>query len=82
MTVYCRDCDNVALQSRKDHPARWMCLKYRRAPGFSFVTPGEWVNFPPYLYCRELNTAGICPDFTPTRSPAGAPADTPTGADE
>jgi hypothetical protein len=75
----CSECDNVAVNSRKDQPRYWQCVKHKRLPGFSFVTAGEWVNFPPYLHCSAVN-GGACPFFTPLRSPASERA--AAGADE
>lgn len=58
--TYCRDCDHVEPQSRKQHPRLWLCLQHPNIEGMGFVDPDTWVKEQPYLYCRNVN-GGRCP---------------------
>ena len=67
MTTFCEDCDNVHAETRKQHPARWLCVKFPRMETFSPVAPRAWVEHEPYMRCVNLN-GGKCPLFTPRRN--------------
>ncbi len=60
---WCEDCD-FYMEAR--HPARDMCAKHPRTDGFGFVRRGQWDDFPPYLFCKDVNS-GQCPLFEPKR---------------
>lgn len=62
----CKECNNLYVASKNDQPGRWMCIKHKRLPVFGFVTHEAWENFPPYLFCRDVN-GGACPLFRPKR---------------
>lgn len=62
--TYCQDCTHVYRAEKRDPPWRWLCIKHRRVEGFGFVTTGAWDDFPPYLYCRDVN-GGQCPLYEP-----------------
>lgn len=64
--TFCHDCDHLTKESDKAPPFKWMCLKHPRLDGFGFVTRGTWDNFPPYLYCKDVN-GGACPLFEPRK---------------
>lgn len=67
MTItYCHNCEHLHPNSEKMNPWRWMCLKHPRREGFGYVTPDKWDDFPPYLFCRDLN-GGACPLWEPRR---------------
>lgn len=69
MTVFCRDCDAVHPASRDEQkPWQWRCLRHPRASGYGFVHP-DYSPQPPYRSCRDVNTEGHCPDFSPLRKP-------------
>lgn len=61
--TWCDDCEHVEPASRKQPPWRWLCLKNPRLEGFGFVTREKWDDFPPFLYCKDLN-GGACPLYT------------------
>lgn len=64
--TYCEECDHLYPGSEKLPPWRWMCMKHPRLEGFGFVTKGQWDQFPPYLYCKDVN-GGACPLFEPRK---------------
>lgn len=67
--TFCETCAHVYKVDRHDPPWRWLCIKHRRIEGFGFVTRKTWDDFPPYLYCRDVN-GGQCPLYeatTPTQ---------------
>lgn len=64
--TFCEDCDWVGSDSRKQHPGRWVCLKFPRLTGFSPVAPNRWVEHEPYNRCVNINL-GFCPLWTPKR---------------
>ena len=68
MTTYCRDCDLVHSDTRKQEPWRWRCMAHPTEPGFGFVDP-EFSPSPPYALCRFINDRGECPDYTKRREP-------------
>jgi hypothetical protein len=43
-----------------------MCKRHPRHEGYGFVRRGEWDDFPPFLFCRDVNGGG-CPLFEPKR---------------
>lgn len=61
--TWCEACEN-RLPAK--HPARDMCLKHPRHEGYGFVRKGKWDDFPPFLFCRDVNGGG-CPLFEPKR---------------
>lgn len=65
----CQSCDNRTASSKNDPPYRWMCIKHKRLPVYGFVTDEPWQDFPPYLFCRDVN-GGACPLYAPARVPA------------
>ena len=64
--TYCRECDNVVQDTRKRHPAQWLCSCFPRVEGGGFVDPERWVNDEPFMKCMHIN-GGQCPLFTPRR---------------
>ena len=64
--TYCRDCDHVDPQSRKQHPRLWLCLMHPCLEGQGFVDPEIWTNGEPYLRCRDVN-GGRCMLFKARR---------------
>lgn len=66
--TYCRDCDHVVADSRKRHPAAWLCSRFPRVEGGGFVDPEKWVTDEPFMKCKDIN-GGACPLFTPIREP-------------
>ncbi|KKN17820.1 hypothetical protein LCGC14_0962020 [marine sediment metagenome] len=62
-TTWCEDCDN---RIPAKYPTRDMCTKHPRHDGFGFVLRGQWDDFPPYLFCKDVNGGG-CPLFEPKR---------------
>lgn len=69
MTNYCRDCDFVHPDTRKQEPWRWRCVRVPTKPGFGFVDP-EYSPTPPYELCKFLraNVGEICPSYAPRRA--------------
>lgn len=65
--TYCRDCDLVHGDTRKQEPWRWRCLAHPTEPGFGFVDP-DYSPTPPYALCRYIND-GQCPYFEKRREP-------------
>lgn len=63
----CQDCDNRTMASKNDPPWRWQCIRHKRLPAYGFVTSEPWQDFPPYLYCRDVN-GGLCPLYVPARA--------------
>ncbi len=64
--TYCKDCDNVTADSRKQRPIYWLCIKFPNYEGHGFVDPGVWID-DPYMRCKGIN-GGQCPCFTPRRT--------------
>ncbi len=62
----CEDCDNVHAETRKQSPARWVCVRFPRLEGMNAVAPKYWVDAEPYMRCVGIN-GGHCPMFTPRR---------------
>lgn len=62
----CESCDNVHAETRKQHPGRWVCVKFPRLEGMNAIAPREWVNAEPYMRCTGIN-GGHCPVWTPRR---------------
>lgn len=62
--TYCRACANVVQDSRKRHPAQWLCSRFPRLEGGGFVAPDIWVEMEPFMKCLHIN-GGSCPLFTP-----------------
>lgn len=62
----CETCDHVGLDSRKQHPGRWICLKFPRLSGLSAIAPNKWVEHEPYNRCVNINL-GYCPMWTVRR---------------
>lgn len=56
----CEDCDNVHMETRKKHPASWLCVRFPRLEGYSPVAPRMWVDAEPYMKCMGIN-GGACP---------------------
>lgn len=67
MTVYCEDCDNVAVHTRSKPDYQWLCLCRPIKHGKGFVTRRGWVG-EPYERCHKVNRDGECSMFTPLRS--------------
>jgi hypothetical protein len=65
-TTTCEGCDNVHAETRKMHPGKWLCIKFKRVPGGSFIAPHTWVEREPYMRCNGIN-GGLCPMFVPRR---------------
>lgn len=69
--VYCEG-DPENDQPQCDHympasyPARDMCAKHPRLEGFGYVRKSVWDNFPPFLFCINVN-GGICYLYEPKR---------------
>ncbi len=61
--TWCETCD-FYMGGR--YPARDMCQKHPRSEGFGFVRKEQWDDFPPYLFCKDVN-GGQCPLFEPKR---------------
>ncbi len=61
--TWCELCD---FHTPASHPARDMCGKHPRYEGFGYVRKGQWDNFPPWLFCKDVNS-GSCPLFEPKR---------------
>ena len=59
-------CDACVNRIPAKHPARDMCNRHPRHEGYGFVRKGEWDDFPPFLFCRDVNGGG-CPLFEPKR---------------
>ena len=72
--TYCRDCDNVVAETRKRHPASWLCLRFPRVEGGGFVHPQQWVETEPYMKCGQIN-GGYCPLWTPIPNTDGDASD-------
>lgn len=66
MTVYCRDCDLVHPDTRKQEPWRWRCMARPVPPGFGFVDP-DYSPSPPYELCKFTRFDENCEMFTPRR---------------
>ncbi|KKL59223.1 hypothetical protein LCGC14_2217460 [marine sediment metagenome] len=62
--TWCEACDHHIPAK---HPARDMCGLHPRHDGFGFVRKGEWDDFPPFLFCKDVNNGG-CPLFEPKRA--------------
>lgn len=62
----CETCDNVHMETRKGHPARWLCIKFPRLEGLSPVAPKQWVDVEPYMKCSGIN-GGFCPLYVKRR---------------
>lgn len=62
----CEDCDNVHPDTRKQSPARWVCMRFPRVEGLSAVAPKAWVDAEPYMRCVGIN-GGLCPVFQKRR---------------
>ncbi len=62
----CEDCDNVAFETRKMSPGRWICVKFPRLQGLSPIAPNKWVELEPYNRCVSINV-GFCPCFVRRR---------------
>jgi hypothetical protein len=65
--TYCEACDNVHAETRKLHPGKWLCIKFKRIEGGSFVAPRTWMEREPYMRAASIN-GGACPLFTPRRN--------------
>lgn len=60
MITSCETCDHVHAETRKQHPSRWLCVRFPRIEGFSPVAPKAWVDAEPYMRCVGIN-GGACP---------------------
>ncbi len=74
MTAYCRDCDLVHADTRKQPPSRWACVAHPRelSTPYPDVDP-DYHPSPPYHLCRFIRDGVLmpgddCPDFTPKRT--------------
>jgi hypothetical protein len=63
----CEDCDNVHESTRKQSPARWLCIRFPRLEHMNAVAPRQWVRDEPYMRCVGIN-GGYCSLFTPKRN--------------
>ena len=59
MITICDDCTHLHPDSTGP-PWSWMCNQHPRYEGFGFVTEDKWDKFPPFLYCKDVNS-GACP---------------------
>lgn len=66
--TYCRDCDLVHSDTRKQEPWKWRCVEFPAKPGFHFVDP-DYAPAPPYHRCQDINRDGQCPYFEKRREP-------------
>lgn len=64
MITLCEDCDNLEAQSAKSHPRTWICRKFPRLDGKSFLSETYWGRNEPFMRCEGIN-GGACPLFTP-----------------
>lgn len=64
---YCEDCDYKSEPFKDAPPKSWLCTKFRRREGFGFVSRTFWDDKAPFKFCREINTDGSCPLWTPAR---------------
>lgn len=64
----CEVCDFVHMDTRKQHPGRWLCVKFPRLENLNAVAPKQWVLHEPYNRCVNINL-GHCPLYTPRRVP-------------
>lgn len=64
-TTTCETCDNVHMDTRNKHPARWMCVKYP-------MVNANWWEDEPYNLCRYINRGSYCPLWTERRKSTGA----------
>jgi hypothetical protein len=62
----CELCDNVHAETRKQHPGKWLCIKFKRVAGGTFIAPNTWVEREPYMRCNGIN-GGLCPMYVPRR---------------
>lgn len=62
----CEDCDNVHMDTRKQHPGRWICIRFPRLENLNAVAPKQWILHEPYNRCASVNL-GHCPCFTKRR---------------
>lgn len=74
MTTTCESCDNVVLDTRKRQPTQWLCIKFPRENGGSFVSTSWWVEYEPYMKCVGIN-GGRCPFWTERRKKGDHNAD-------
>lgn len=62
--VYCEDCDNVHLGTRRRPMRQWLCASYPRiSPASQHVSRSKWAVQEPFLLCSECNADGACPKF-------------------
>jgi hypothetical protein len=62
----CEQCDHVHMETRKQSPSRWMCVKFPRLEGMSPVAPTQFAALEPYNRCVSVNL-GYCPLWSPRR---------------
>ena len=57
----CVECDHVVEHTRKLSQFKWLCIKFPRVAGGSFLDP-NWLTDAPYNRCVNINV-GHCPMF-------------------
>lgn len=63
----CEDCENVHMDTRKQHPGKWLCVRFPRLQNLNAVAPNQWVLHEPYNRCVNINL-GFCPLHQPRRT--------------
>lgn len=63
----CEDCDNVHEGTRKQHPGKWLCVRFPRLENLNAVAPKFWVRVEPYNRCVNINL-GHCPLWVERRT--------------
>ncbi len=66
--TYCRDCDGVHAETRRQEPWQWRCIRAPAQGGYGYVDP-DFAPNPPYHFCKHVNTSGACPMFEPIPEP-------------
>jgi len=54
------------MDTRKQSPNRWVCVRFPRVEGLSPIAPTKWVELEPYMRCAGIN-GGFCPLWTARR---------------
>ena len=60
--TFCEDCKHLDPDHEKKQPHQVYCMAHKRGEGYGFIYRTVWAKFPPYLYCKDLNS-GHCPMF-------------------